>query len=84
MQHTDAGHKTLPLNDSHAVYHGAKSPYPFRFAGWMSLTITALARQHATARAWPNITVVPDNEIMQHRRIAMLELGTKSIYVSAT
>lgn len=39
QRHLDAGHKTLPLVIPMLFYHGAKSPYPFRFAGWMSLTI---------------------------------------------
>jgi predicted transposase/invertase (TIGR01784 family) len=39
QRHLDAGHKTLPLVVPMLFYHGAKSPIPSRFAGWMSLLI---------------------------------------------
>ncbi|MBZ3672215.1 Rpn family recombination-promoting nuclease/putative transposase [Salmonella enterica subsp. enterica serovar Senftenberg] len=84
QRHLDAGHKTLPLVIPMLFYHGAKSPYPFSLCWLDEFDDPALARQlYATAFPLVDITVVPDNEIMQHRRIAMLEL-VQSIYVNAT
>ncbi|EBA8077097.1 Rpn family recombination-promoting nuclease/putative transposase [Salmonella enterica] len=78
--HLDAGHKTLPLVIPMLFYHGAKSPYPFSLCWLDEFDDPALARQlYATAFPLVDITVVPDNEIMQHRRIAMLELVQKHI-----
>ncbi len=80
QRHLDAGHKTLPLVIPMLFYHGAKSPYPFSLCWLDEFDDPALARQlYATAFPLVDITVVPDNEIMQHRRIAMLELVQKHI-----
>ncbi len=80
QRHLDAGHKTLPLVIPMLFYHGAKSPYPFSLCWLDEFGDPALARQlYATAFPLVDITVVPDNEIMQHRRIAMLELVQKHI-----
>lgn len=65
----------------HCCFIMAK-PRPTRThsTGWMSLTIRNLPRQLYT-EAFPlvDITIVPDDEIMQHRRIALLELIQKHI-----
>lgn len=80
QRHLDAGHKTLPLVIPMLFYHGALSPYPFSLCWLDEFDDPALARQLYSA-IFPlvDITVIPDDEIMQHRRIALLELMQKHI-----
>ena len=80
QRHLDAGHKTLPLVVPMLFYHGAKSPYPFSLC-WLDEFADAITARQLYAAAFPlvDITVVPDDEIMQHRRIALLELIQKHI-----
>lgn len=65
--HLDAGHKTLPLVVPMLFYHGVDSPYPFSLCWLDEFADPLLARRLYTA-AFPlvDITVVPDEEIMQH------------------
>lgn len=80
QQHLDAGHKRLPLVVPMLFYHGAESPYPFSLNWLDDFADPALARELYSA-AFPlvDITVIPDDEIMQHRRMAVLELVQKHI-----
>lgn len=61
-------------------YHGETSPYPYSLNWLDEFDDPQLARQLYT-EAFPlvDITIVPDDEIMQHRRIALLELIQKHI-----
>ena len=80
QRHLDAGHKTLPLVVPMLFYHGAKSPYPFSLCWLDEFTDTQTARRlYAAAFPLVDITVVPDDDIMQHRRVALLELIQKHI-----
>ena len=80
QRHLDAGHKTLPLVIPMLFYHGALSPYPFSLCWLDEFDAPIVARQLYSA-TFPlvDITVIPDDEIMQHRRIALLELMQKHI-----
>lgn len=80
QRHLDAGHKTLPLVIPMLFYHGTLSPYPFSLCWLDEFDDPALARQLYSA-TFPlvDITVISDDEIMQHRRIALLELMQKHI-----
>ena len=80
QRHLDAGHKKLPLVIPLLFYHGAASPYPYSLCWLDEFDDPKAARQLYTA-AFPliDITVVPDDEIMQHRRMALLELIQKHI-----
>ncbi|MEB1020407.1 Rpn family recombination-promoting nuclease/putative transposase [Citrobacter freundii] len=80
QRHLDAGHKTLPLVIPMLFYHGALSPYPFSLCWLDEFDDLIVARQLYSA-TFPlvDITVIPDDEIMQHRRIALLELMQKHI-----
>ena len=80
QRHLDAGHKTLPLVIPMLFYHGALSPYPFSLCWLDEFDDPIVARQLYSA-TFPlvDITVIPDDEIMQHRRIALLELKQKHI-----
>lgn len=80
QNHLEAGHQTLPLVVPMLFYHGAASPYPFSLCWLDEFANPGVARQLYSA-AFPlvDVTVVPDDEIMQHRRMALLELIQKHI-----
>lgn len=80
QRHLDAGHKTLPLVVPMLFYHGEMSPYPYSLCWLDEFTSPTLARE-VYAKPFPlvDITVMPDDEIVQHRRIALLELMQKHI-----
>ncbi|MFD2022053.1 Rpn family recombination-promoting nuclease/putative transposase [Pseudocitrobacter faecalis] len=80
QRHLDIGHKTIPLVIPILFYHGVESPYP-RSMDWIDeFDDPDLARQ-VFYNAFPlvDITVTPDDDIMQHRRMALLELLQKHI-----
>lgn len=80
QRHLDAGHKALPLVVPILFYHGVESPYPFSLSWLDEFAEPKIARQLYDA-PFPlvDITVVSDDEIMQHRRMALLELVQKHI-----
>ncbi|ENM2867270.1 Rpn family recombination-promoting nuclease/putative transposase [Citrobacter koseri] len=80
QHHLDAGHKRLPLVVPMLFYHDIDSPYPYSLCWLDEFADPELARQlYAAAFPLVDITVTPDSEIMQHRRIALLELIQKHI-----
>lgn len=80
QRHLDNGHKTLPLVIPILFYHGVATPYPWSLSWLDMFADPALAKQLYTG-PFPlmDITVVPDDEIVQHRRVALLELMQKHI-----
>lgn len=80
QRHLDAGYKTLPLVVPILFYHGVESPYPFSLSWLDEFAEPEIARQLYDA-PFPlvDITVVSDDEIMQHRWMALLELVQKHI-----
>ena len=78
--HLDAGNKTLPLVIPMLFYHGQQSPYPWSLNWLDEFDNPQLARQlYSEAFPLVDITVIPDDEIAQHRRVALLELMQKHI-----
>ena len=80
QRHLDAGHKTLPLVIPVLFYQGKRSPYPYSM-NWLD---SFSERERATALYSGNfplvdVTVIPDEEIMQHRSMAALTLLQKHI-----
>ena len=80
QRHLDAGYKTLPLVVPILFFFGVESPYPFSLSWLDEFAEPEIARQLYDA-PFPlvDITVVSDDEIMQHRRMALLELVQKHI-----
>ena len=68
----------LPLVIPMLFYHG--SPYPWSLCWLDEFAVPTTARKLYNA-AFPlvDVTVVPDDEIVQHRRVALLELIQKHI-----
>ena len=80
QRYLDAGYKTLPLVVPMLFYHGEASPYPYSLCWLDEFASPTLAREvYATAFPLVDITVMPDDEIVHHRRIALLELMQKHI-----
>lgn len=80
QRHLDAGNTSLPLVIPVLFYHGSVSPYPWSLCWLDEFDNPALASQLYNA-AFPlvDVTVIPDEHIMEHKRIALLELLQKHI-----
>ncbi len=80
QRHLDAGHKTLPLVVPMLFYHGATSPFPFSL-NWLDEFADPQLAKKLYGNQFPliDVTVMPDDEIVQHRRVALLELMQKHI-----
>lgn len=80
QRHLDAGHTVLPLVIPMLFYHGRISPYPFSLC-WLDMFCQPQQARELYTRPFPlvDITIVPDEQIMTHRRVALLELLQKHI-----
>ncbi|MFA0242631.1 MULTISPECIES: Rpn family recombination-promoting nuclease/putative transposase, partial [Vibrio] len=78
QQHIEAGHERLPLVIPLQFYHGKVSPYPYEM-NWLKGFVNPLIAKALYTQDFPlvDVTVISDDEIMQHRRIALLELVQK-------
>ena len=80
QQHLEAGHTQLPLVIPILFYQGQTSPYPYSL-NWLQSFADPQLAQSLYSEAFPlvDITVIPDDHIMQHKRMALLELLQKHI-----
>ncbi|MGP3593219.1 Rpn family recombination-promoting nuclease/putative transposase [Vagococcus sp. WN89Y] len=80
QRHLDKGHRDLPLVIPLLFYHGRVTPYPWslRWLDAFALPQQAQALYNGSF-ALIDITQIPDEEILQHRRVAMLELLQKHV-----
>jgi predicted transposase/invertase (TIGR01784 family) len=80
QRHLEAGHDQLPLVIPMLFYHGQVTPYPYSMSWLEEFSDPELAKQ-LFAGHFPlvDVTVIPDDEIMQHRRMAILELLQKHV-----
>ena len=81
QKHLDAGNKELPLVVPLLFYHGKTSPYPYSM-NWLDCFTKPEMAKALYNNDFPlvDVTVMDDSEIMQHKRIALLELVQKHIY----
>ena len=79
-RHLEADHDKLPLVVPMLFYHGATSPYPFSL-NWLDEFADPQLAKTLYGCPFPliDVTVMPDDDIVQHRRIALLELMQKHI-----
>ena len=85
QNHLDAGYKELPLVIPMLFYHGCRSPYPYSLCWLDEFAEPAIARKiYSSAFPLVDITVVPDDEIMQHRKMALLELVDQIVSLLVT
>lgn len=80
QRHLEAGHERLPLVIPILFYHGQTSPYPYSL-DWLALFDESQLAKQLYSSAFPlvDVTVIPDDDIMQHRRMAVLELLQKHV-----
>ncbi|MGX9517287.1 Rpn family recombination-promoting nuclease/putative transposase [Vibrio mediterranei] len=80
QQHLDAGHDTLPIVIPLLFYHGKTSPYPYS-TNWLDEFDNPDLAKTIYSQAYPlvDVTVIPDDEIIQHKRVALLELVQKHV-----
>lgn len=80
QRHLDAGHKKLPLVVPVLFYMGKRSPYPYS-TNWLQEFTDPAQAQKLYSSDFPlvDITLIPDDEIMQHRSMAALTLLQKHI-----
>lgn len=80
QRHLEAGHKTLPLVIPVLFYHGKQSPYPCS-TNWLDGFSNPELAGKVYSSTFPlvDVTVIDDNDIMNHRRMAALTLLMKHI-----
>ncbi|BDO63427.1 hypothetical protein TUM1887_47720 (plasmid) [Escherichia coli] len=80
MQRHLEQHKRLPLVIPVLFYHGERSPYPYT-TDWLDCFDNPALATKIYTKPFPlvDITVVDDDEIMNHRRMAALTLLMKHI-----
>jgi len=81
QNHLDAGHKKLPLVIPVLFYTGKRSPYPYS-TNWLQEFADPELAKNIYSNDFPlvDITVIPDEEIMEHRSMAALTLLQKNIH----
>lgn len=80
QRHLDQGNTELPLVIPVLFYHGKKSPYPYSMNWLHGFSDPQLAQQvYSSSFPLADITMISDEEIEQHRGIALLELIQKHI-----
>ena len=81
QRHLEAGHKKLPLVIPVLFYTGKRSPYPYSTRWLDEFDDPELAgRLYGGAFPLVDVTVIPDDEIADHRSMAALTLLQKHIH----
>ncbi|CAG9413572.1 Rpn family recombination-promoting nuclease/putative transposase [Providencia alcalifaciens] len=77
-QHLQQGHQTLPLVVPILFYHGNQSPYPYSQSWTDCFEWPDLARSlYCNPLPLVDVTVASDDEIVNHRKVAAMELVLK-------
>lgn len=81
-QHMQQGNTALPLVVPILFYHGGRSPYPHTLLWTDCFPLADIANQLYT-QPFPlvDVTVIHDNELVNHRKIAVMELAMKHKYL---
>ena len=81
QRHLEAGHKKLPLVIPVLFYTGKRSPYPYS-TRWLDEFDDPAVAEKLYGGSFPltDITVIPDDDIMNHRSMAALTLLQKHIH----
>ena len=81
QRHLDAGHKKLPLVIPVLFYVGKRNPHPYS-TRWLDEFDDPELAHKLYSGAFPlvDVTVIPDDDIMEHRSMAALTLLQKHIH----
>lgn len=79
-RHLEQGNETLPVIIPLLFYHGKKSPYPYSMH-WLDCFADRPLAESVYMQAFPliDVTIIPDEHILTHRRVALLEIVQKHI-----
>ncbi|WGL99928.1 Rpn family recombination-promoting nuclease/putative transposase (plasmid) [Arsenophonus sp. aPb] len=79
-QHLEQGNDTLPVVIPLLFYQGKTSPYPYS-TDWFDCFADPELAKSVYTQAFPlvDVTAIPDEEIIKHRRVALMELVMKHI-----
>jgi len=81
QRHLDDGHKKLPLVIPVLFYAGKRSPYPYSTNWLQEFDAPGLAEKlYSNDFPLVDVTVIADDDIMNHRRMAALTLLQKHIH----
>ncbi|HGJ5857456.1 Rpn family recombination-promoting nuclease/putative transposase [Arsenophonus nasoniae] len=80
QRHLEQGNDSLPVVIPLLFYHGTTSPYPYT-TQWFDCFADPELAESVYRQAFPlvDITTIPDEEILTHRRVALLQLVQKHI-----
>lgn len=80
QRHLEQGNKQLPVVIPLLFYHGSKSPYPYTIH-WLDCFSDRKLAESVYAQAFPlvDLTVIEDEEILSHRKVALMEIVQKHI-----
>ncbi|MEN3262260.1 Rpn family recombination-promoting nuclease/putative transposase [Sodalis endosymbiont of Spalangia cameroni] len=80
QRHLEQGNDRLPVVVPLLFYHGRTSPYPYSMR-WLDCFADPVLAEWVYGQAFPlvDVTALPDDEILTHRRVALLELVQKHI-----
>lgn len=80
QRHLEQGNDQLPVVIPLLFYHGRTSPYPYT-TRWLDCFADPELAESVYRQAFPlvDITAMPDDEILTHKRVALLELVQKHI-----
>jgi len=80
QRHLDNHNQALPLVIPILFYHGKISPYPYSMS-WLDAFSDVKSARQLYCGDFPlvDVTMISDDEIVQHRRVAALELVQKHI-----
>ncbi|MFS1582993.1 MAG: Rpn family recombination-promoting nuclease/putative transposase [Candidatus Arsenophonus phytopathogenicus] len=80
QRHLEQGNDTLPIVIPLLFYHSTTSPYPYS-TQWLDCFADPELAESVYKQAFPlvDITTILDEEILTHRRIALLQLVQKHI-----
>ncbi|MEQ1962623.1 Rpn family recombination-promoting nuclease/putative transposase [Xenorhabdus khoisanae] len=77
-QHLQQGNKELPLVVPILFYHGDNTPYPFQKVWTQCFSLPKLAEEmYFNPFPLVDVTVIDDDELVNHRKIAVMELAMK-------
>ncbi|MDB6371572.1 Rpn family recombination-promoting nuclease/putative transposase [Photorhabdus bodei] len=80
QRHLEQGHEKLPLVIPVLFYHGKIQPYPWS-TNWLNCFDAPALAEEIYSNKFPlvDVTVIPDDEILTHKRVALLEMVQKHI-----
>uniref|UniRef100_UPI003AFD4F5E Rpn family recombination-promoting nuclease/putative transposase n=1 Tax=Salmonella enterica TaxID=28901 RepID=UPI003AFD4F5E len=78
--HLNKGYRTLPVVVPLLFYHGDVRPYPYSM-DWLDCFEQPELARRVLSKPWPliDVSVLDDDDIKSHRRVALLEMVQRDI-----